>query len=63
VSERADWAYLVEPYARRVNDAPFDRAQVGAGILLLDIACSSGTPLASRPAGAPRYAGWMPPRH
>lgn len=22
----ADWAYLAEPYARRVNDALFDRA-------------------------------------
>jgi SAM-dependent methyltransferase len=38
----ADWAYLVEPYARRVNDALFDRAQVGTGTRLLDIACGSG---------------------
>ena len=38
----ADWAYLVEPYARRVNDALFDRAQVGPGTRLLDIACGSG---------------------
>jgi len=38
----ADWAYLVEPYARRVNDALFDQAQVGAGTRLLDIACGSG---------------------
>jgi SAM-dependent methyltransferase len=37
-----DWAYLVEPYARRVNDALFDRAGVGAGTVLLDIACGSG---------------------
>jgi ubiquinone/menaquinone biosynthesis C-methylase UbiE len=41
--ERAlDWAYLVEPYARRVNDALFDRAAVGSGTRLLDIACGSG---------------------
>ena len=38
----ADWAYLTEPYARRVNDALFDRAQVGPGTRLLDIACGSG---------------------
>jgi SAM-dependent methyltransferase len=41
--ERAtDWAYLMEPYARRVNDALFDRAGVGPGTRLLDIACGSG---------------------
>jgi SAM-dependent methyltransferase len=41
--ERAtDWAYLVEPYARRVNDALFDRAGVGQGTRLLDVACGSG---------------------
>jgi len=38
----ADWAYLVEPYARRANDALFDRAGVGPGTRLLDIACGSG---------------------
>ena len=38
----ADWAYLMEPYARRANDALFDRAGVGAGTRLLDIACGSG---------------------
>jgi SAM-dependent methyltransferase len=38
----ADWAYLFEPYARRVNDALFDRARVGPGTRLLDIACGSG---------------------
>jgi SAM-dependent methyltransferase len=38
----ADWAYLIEPYARRVNDALFDRAGVGPGTRLLDIACGSG---------------------
>ena len=37
----ADWAYLVEPYARRANDARFDRAGVGPGTRLLDIACGS----------------------
>ena len=38
----ADWAYLVEPYARGANDALFDQAQVGEGTRLLDIACGSG---------------------
>jgi len=38
----ADWAYLVEPYARRVNDALFDRLLVGPETRLLDIACGSG---------------------
>ncbi len=37
--ERAvDWAYLFEPYARRANDALFDRAGVDAGTRLIDIA-------------------------
>jgi SAM-dependent methyltransferase len=38
----ADWAYLVEPYARRVNDELFDQTGVGPGTELLDIACGSG---------------------
>lgn len=38
----ADWTYLVEPYARGVNDALFDRMGVGPGTELLDIACGSG---------------------
>ena len=38
----ADWAYLMEPYARPANDALFDRAGVGTGTRLLDIACGSG---------------------
>jgi SAM-dependent methyltransferase len=38
----ADWAYLNEPYARRVNDLLFDQAGVGPGTRLLDIACGSG---------------------
>jgi SAM-dependent methyltransferase len=38
----ADWAYLAEPYARGANDALFDRAGVGPGTELLDIACGSG---------------------
>jgi SAM-dependent methyltransferase len=32
----------MEPYARRANDALFDRAGVGPGTRLLDIACGSG---------------------
>ena len=41
--ERAtDWAYLMEAYARRATDALFDRAGVGPGTRLLDIACGSG---------------------
>lgn len=38
----ADWAYLVEPYVRRVNEALFDRLGVVQGTRLLDIACGSG---------------------
>jgi len=38
----ADWAYLIEPYARSANDALFDRTGVGPGTELLDIACGSG---------------------
>lgn len=38
----ADWAYLVEPYARQVNDALFDQLGVGPGTRLLDVACGSG---------------------
>jgi SAM-dependent methyltransferase len=38
----ADWAYLMEPYARRANDTLFDRAGVGPGTRLLDVACGSG---------------------
>jgi SAM-dependent methyltransferase len=37
-----DWAYLVEPNARPVNDALLDRAGVGPATRLLDIACGSG---------------------
>ncbi len=40
--QAADWAYLAEPYARRVNEALFARVQVGLGTRLLDIACGSG---------------------
>jgi len=38
----ADWACLAEPYARRANDALFDRGGVGPGTRLLDIACGYG---------------------
>jgi SAM-dependent methyltransferase len=38
----ADWAYLLEPYARRANEALFERAGVGSGTRLVDIACGSG---------------------
>ena len=38
----ADWAYLMEPYARRANDAVFDRTGVGPGTHVVDIACGSG---------------------
>ena len=34
--QAADWAYLIEPYARPANDALFDRAGVGPGTRLLD---------------------------
>ena len=38
----ADWAYLVEPYARPANEVIFGRLGVGDGTRLLDIACGSG---------------------
>lgn len=38
----ADWAYLMEPYARQANEALFDQAGVGSGTRLVDIACGSG---------------------
>ena len=44
-----DWAYLMEPYARRANDALFDRAGVGPGTRLLDIACGASTRVTARP--------------
>jgi hypothetical protein len=56
----ADWAYLMEPYARRANDALFGRA--GPGKRLLDIACGSATRPALRPAAGSRSQGWTPPR-
>lgn len=37
-----DWAYLVEPYARKANETLFDQLGVGQGTRLLDIACGSG---------------------
>ena len=41
--ERAvDWAYLMEPYARRANKTVFGRVGVGPGTRLLDIACDCG---------------------
>jgi SAM-dependent methyltransferase len=41
--ERAtDWAYLLEPFARRANEVLFSRVEVGQGTRLLDIACGSG---------------------
>ena len=41
--ERAvDWAYLMEPYARRANITLFDRLGVAPGTRLVDIACGSG---------------------
>src|SRR5262245_1390215 len=38
----ADWAYLLEPYARPANEKIFDQLDVGEGTRLLDIACGSG---------------------
>lgn len=41
--ERAvDWAYLMEPYARRANITLLDKLGVVPGMRLLDIACGSG---------------------
>ena len=38
----ADWAYLMEPYARPANERLFDELGVGPGVRLLDVACGSG---------------------
>lgn len=38
----AEWAYLMEPYARPANDRLFDELGVGSGVRLLDVACGSG---------------------
>lgn len=59
----ADWAYLAEPYARRVNDALFDRLRVGPGTRLLDIACGSGYAANVAAGRGPRCRGWMLLRH
>ncbi len=40
----AEWAYLLEPYARPANELLFDRLRVGDGVRVLDIACGSGFP-------------------
>lgn len=37
-----DWAYLAEPAFRRLYQTVHDRAGVGAGTLLLDVACGAG---------------------
>ena len=58
----ADWAYLNEPYARRANDALFDRAGVGPGTRLLDIACGSGYAASVAAGRGARFPGSMPPR-
>lgn len=42
----ADWAFLVEPYARDAVEAVFDLAAVGPGTRLCDVACGSGLALA-----------------
>jgi SAM-dependent methyltransferase len=50
----ADWAYLLEPYARPANQVVFDKLGVADGMRLLDIACGSGfaAHLASRRGAA-----------
>jgi hypothetical protein len=58
----ADWAYLAEPDACRVNDALFDRAGVGAGTGCWISPVVLAMPLTSRLAVGPRCAGWMPLR-
>ena len=37
-----DWAFLLEPYARRANEDLFDALGVGERTVLLDVACGSG---------------------
>ena len=58
----ADWACLVEPYARSANDALFDRTGVGPGTELLDIACGSGYAASVAARRGLRCRGWMPLR-
>lgn len=38
----AEWAYLMEPYARAANEKLFDELGVGPDVQLLDVACGSG---------------------
>jgi SAM-dependent methyltransferase len=38
----AEWAYLLEPYARPANELLFERLGVGEGVRHIDIACGSG---------------------
>ena len=52
-----DWAYLVEPYARRANDTLFDQLGVGPGTRLLDIACGSGYAAAIAAGRGARVSG------
>lgn len=40
-----EWAYLAEPGFRRLYQTVHDRAGVGAGTLLLDVACGAGLAL------------------
>jgi cyclopropane fatty-acyl-phospholipid synthase-like methyltransferase len=58
----ADWAYLLEPYARRANEALFDRAGVGSGTRLVDIACGSGYAAGVAADRGRRFPGLMPRR-
>lgn len=41
-SRAREWAYLVEPNARPLNERLFDELGVGEGTRLLDVACGSG---------------------
>ena len=38
----AEWAYLMEPYARAANERLFDELGVGSDVRLFDVACGSG---------------------
>ena len=61
--ERAtDWAYLMEPYARRANDALFDRAGVGPGRGYSTLPVALGMRPASRLGAGLRWPALMPLR-
>jgi hypothetical protein len=58
----ADWAYLMEPYARRANDALFDRTAVVRAPGCWTSPAVRDTRPELPPGAARRSLGWTPPR-